>query len=195
MPRFGIAGVAYATIIIQICTLGYMVYAVYKKDILQLCHWTHWRPKWTTVKDIFHIAIPSSISMIFVAVGIFIINAYLRDFGTSVLAIYGVGTRIEQIALLPTIGLSVATSAIIAQNNGAKQFDRVRKTYWLSLLYGSMIILPLVISIWFSQDKLYRLFITPKDAKDAANIIQLGREYTAVVTGLFWGYIFLFITV
>ncbi len=73
--------------------------------------------------------------MVFVAVGIFVINAYLRDFGTAVMAIYGVGTRIEQIVLLPTIGLSIAASAIIAQNNGAKNFARVQEAYKLALIY------------------------------------------------------------
>lgn len=133
--------------------------------------------------------------MIFVAIGIFVINAYLRDFGTAVMAIYGVGTRIEQIVLLPTIGLSIAASAIIAQNNGAKNFTRVRETYKLSLFYGSLVIVPLAVAIWFLQDYLYPLFVTAKDATDAAEIVRLGREYTTVVIGLFWGYIFLFITI
>jgi Na+-driven multidrug efflux pump len=62
-------------------------------------------------------------------------------------------------------------------------------------LYGSLVIIPLAVVIWFLQDYLYPLFVTPKDATDAAEILRLGREYTTVVIGLFWGYIFLFITI
>jgi putative MATE family efflux protein len=194
-PGMGIAGVAWATIIIQLATLLYMIAVLRRRGTFALCHWSGWRPKWNTVRDIFHIAIPASVSMIFVAVGIFVINAFLKDFGTTVMAVYGVGTRIEQLVLLPTIGLSIAASAVIAQNNGAKNFARVRETYNLSLFYGSLVILPLAVAIWFLSDYLYPLFITGKDAANTAEILRLGREYTTVVIGLFWGYIFLFITV
>lgn len=195
IPGMGIAGVAWATIIIQLVTLLYMISVVRKRGIFTLCQWSGWRPRWSVIREILHIAVPASISMIFVAVGIFVINAFLRDFGTAVMAIYGVGTRIEQIVLLPTIGLSIAASAIIAQNNGAGNFARVRETYKLSLIYGALVVIPLALVIWILRDQLYPLFITPKDAEDAVNIVRLGREYTSVVIGLFWGYIFLFITV
>ncbi len=194
-PGMGIAGVAWATILIQLVTLLYMVAVLRRRGTFALCHWSGWRPKWGIVRDILHIAVPASLAMIFVAIGIFVINAFLKDFGTTVMAIYGVGTRIEQLVLLPTIGLSIAASAIIAQNNGAKNFARVRETYKLSLFYGSLVIVPLAVAIWFLQDYLYPLFVTAKDATDAAEILRLGREYTTVVIGLFWGYIFLFITV
>ncbi len=191
----GIAGVAWATIIIQFVTLLYIFFMVRRRGTFALCHWKGWKPSWSVVRSIFHIAIPASVSMIFVAVGIFVINAFLKDFGTTVMAVYGVGTRIEQLVLLPTIGLSIAASAIIAQNNGAGNFARVRETYKLALFYGSLVIIPLAIAIWFLSDYLYPLFVTGKDAVNTADILRLGREYTTVVIGLFWGYIFLFITI
>ena len=77
---FGIAGVAWATIIIQLVTLLYMISVLRRRGTFTLCHWSGWRPKWATIREIFHIAIPASVSMIFVAVGIFVINAFLKDF-------------------------------------------------------------------------------------------------------------------
>lgn len=124
--------------------------------------------------------------MVTVAIGIFIINAFLKEFGTNVMAVYGVGTRIEQIVLLPTIGLSVAASAIIAQNNGAKNYDRVRKTYSLTLLMGGLVVVPLAILIWIFSDRLYPLFINDADPAVTADVLRLGREYTTVIIGLFW---------
>lgn len=194
-PWMGIAGVAWATVSIQLVSLIYMISVLQRRGIFALCHWSWWRPKWQTLREIFHIAIPASLSMIFVAVGIFVINAFLKEFGTNVMAVYGVGTRIEQIVLLPVIGLSIAASAIIAQNNGAKYFNRVRETYKLSLWYGSIVLIPMAIIIWLVSDRLYPLFITSENPETAAEIVRLGREYTTVILGLFWGYIFLFITI
>jgi len=191
----GIAGVAWATVSIQLVSLMYMIWVLHHRGIFGLCHWTGWRPRWETIREIFHIAIPASLSMIFVAVGIFVINAFLKEFGTNVMAVYGVGTRIEQIVLLPVIGLSIASAAIIAQNNGAKNFTRVREAYKLSLWYGSIVLIPMAIIIWLVSDYLYPLFITSDNPETAAEIVRLGREYTMVILGLFWGYIFLFITI
>lgn len=111
--------------------------------------------------------------MIFMTVGIFIINAFLKEFGTVVMAVYGVGTRIEQFVLLPTIGLSIAASAIIAQNNGAKNYARVRATYFYALLYGSLVLIPLALVIWFFQDRLYLLFISSENPAEMAEIIRI----------------------
>ncbi len=194
IPAFGISGLAYATISLQFLWLLYMGFVVSKRGIFAWMRWKHWRLNFSHVKSILSIAIPASLSMMLVSVGIFIINAFLKDFGTTVMAIYGVGTRIEQIVLLPTIGLSVAAAAIIAQNNGAKQFDRVRKTYLLSLLSGVVIVVPLIIAIWFLSDFLYSFFIVGSDPAEEADIFRLWREYTVVVTGLFWAYIAFFIT-
>ncbi len=191
----GIAGVAWATVSIQLVSLMYMIFVLQRQGIFALCHWSGWRPKWITIREIFHIAIPASLSMVFVAVGIFVINAFLKEFGTNVMAIYGVGTRIEQIVLLPIIGLSIGASAIIAQNNGAKNFTRVREAYKLSLWYSSLILVPMVAAIWLLSDYLYPLFISSDNAETASEILRLGREYTTVILGLFWGYIFLFITI
>lgn len=191
----GIAGVAWATVSIQLVSLMYMIWVLQHRGIFRLCHWTGWRPRWQIIWEIFHIAIPASLSMVFVAVGIFVINAFLKEFGTNVMAVYGVGTRIEQIVLLPIIGLSIAASALIAQNNGAKNFSRVRETYKLSLWYGSLVLIPMALMIWLVSDRLYPLFITSDNPETAAEIVRLGREYTTVILGLFWGYIFLFITI
>lgn len=70
----GIAGVAWATIIIQLVSLLYMISVIRRRGTFALCHWSGWRPEWQTIRDIFYIAIPASVSMIFVAIGIFVIN-------------------------------------------------------------------------------------------------------------------------
>ena len=71
--------------------------------------------------------VPASLNMMTVALGIFIITKFLSAFGESTVAAYGAATRIEQIVLLPTIGLNVAALTLAAQNGGAGLFGRVLK--------------------------------------------------------------------
>ena len=50
---------------------------------------------------------------------------------TSELAVagYGAATRIEQVVLLPILGINTAIISIIAQNFGANNLYRVKETY------------------------------------------------------------------
>ena len=87
--------------------------------------------------------------MMTVAVGILIIQAFIGDFSDDAIAAYGIATRIEQIALLPTIGLNIAALSLIGQNNGAKKYGRVREIYRKCLGWGFVIVIPMMIVIQF----------------------------------------------
>jgi len=72
-----------------------------------------------------------------------------------------VAVRIEQIALLPTIGLNIATLAIAGQNYGAKLYRRIQDTLFQSIKYaiillaiGLVLIYPLAPSLiaFFNND-------------------------------------------
>jgi Na+-driven multidrug efflux pump len=51
-------------------------------------------------------------------------------------AAFGIGMRIEQIFLMPVIGLNIATLAIVSQNNGASEYGRIAPTLRLAIRYG-----------------------------------------------------------
>ena len=71
----------------------------------------------------------------------FIITYFLSQFGQAVVAAYGVATRIEQIVLLPALGLNIAVLTLAAQNSGAGRFDRVRQATRTALRYGGYIMI------------------------------------------------------
>jgi Na+-driven multidrug efflux pump len=75
-----------------------------------------------------------------IGAGIFVITYFVSKFGQEAVAAYGVAMRVEQIALLPTIGFNVATSTIVAQNNGAHLFNRVKETLNKASRYGGMVV-------------------------------------------------------
>ena len=59
---------------------------------------------------------PAAANFFTIGLGIFVITYFVSGFGKEAVAAYGAAMRIEQIMLLPTIGLSTATLAIVAQN-------------------------------------------------------------------------------
>jgi Na+-driven multidrug efflux pump len=78
-------------------------------------------------------------NMVTMALGIFIITYFISDFGKEAVAAYGIGTRAVQIVLLPSIGLTMATLTLVAQNNGAALYDRVQEVLRKTLKYGAVI--------------------------------------------------------
>ena len=76
-------------------------------------------------------------SMLFIGVGIFNILYFIGQFGDLATAGYGAALRVEQVFLLPVIGLNTAVLSIGGQNFGAKNYNRIRELYTKALLFGS----------------------------------------------------------
>lgn len=60
-------------------------------------------------------------------------NQVMRYFGATELAIYGIGSNIFSTFQTFSYGIGNAAQPIMAQNLGAKQYERVRKTAWLGI--------------------------------------------------------------
>ena len=75
------------------------------------------------------VAIPSMVQQSIVSIGMLLVQAVVNGFGSSVLAGYTAGMRIESICIVPMIATGNAVSTFTAQNLGAGQPERVRKGY------------------------------------------------------------------
>ncbi len=75
------------------------------------------------------IAVPSIVQQSIVSIGMLLTQSSVNQFGSSALAGYTAGMRLESIAIVPMIGTGNAMSTFTAQNLGAGQPDRVRQGY------------------------------------------------------------------
>ena len=75
------------------------------------------------------IAIPSILQQSIVSIGMLLVQSVVNGFGSSVLAGYSAGTRIESICIVPMISAGNAVSTFTAQNMGARKPERVRAGY------------------------------------------------------------------
>lgn len=80
------------------------------------------------------IAIPSMLQQSIVSVGMLLVQSVVNSFGSSVLAGYTSGMRIESICIVPMIATGNAVSTFTAQNLGAGYEDRVKKGYFSAYL-------------------------------------------------------------
>ncbi len=75
------------------------------------------------------VAIPSMLQQSIVSIGMLLVQSVVNGYGSSVLAGYTAGTRIESICIVPMIASGNAVSTFTAQNLGAGHPERVKKGY------------------------------------------------------------------
>lgn len=79
--------------------------------------------------NMFKVALPSMLQQSIVSVGMLLVQSVVNGFGSSVLAGYTAGMRIESICIVPMIATGNAVSTFTAQNLGAGQPERVKRGY------------------------------------------------------------------
>jgi putative MATE family efflux protein len=137
VPAFGIGGLAIATVISQSIGTIYLAYKINSCKLKKYLTIRCFIPKPEMIKELFSQALPIMFSMLFIGVGIFNILYFIGQFGDLATAGYGAALRVEQVFLLPVIGLNTAVLSIGGQNFGAKKYNRIRELYTKALLFGS----------------------------------------------------------
>ena len=164
IPGFGIAGLAIATVISQLIGTIYLAYKVNDCKIREYLKLQCFIPKFEYLKPLTTQAVPVMFSMLFIGVGIFNILYFIGQFGDLATAGYGAALRVEQVFLLPVIGLNTAVLSIGGQNFGAKAYDRIRELYTKALLFGSSFMAIAGIIIFFGAEFFVSLFTDNQEA-------------------------------
>jgi len=170
----GVKGVAVATVLIQFGVVAYLFNKVIKLDFMRLPRVADFIPHVTHFVELAKQSIPTTLSMLLVAAGSFIIVAYGSKFGESAMAAYGIALRIEQLILLPVIGLNIAALSLTGVNYGAMLIARVRQTFNTGVTYAIVLTAVGAIPLVFFGDVLMRIFT--RDAQ----VISIGVDYLRI---------------
>jgi putative MATE family efflux protein len=186
LPAMGVRGVALATVVIQGLGTVYLAFYLFKSVFFDSDIFKKASIHLQTIKDILGQGIPASLNMATIALGVFIINYFVLLYGgDSTVAAYGVSMRIEQIALIPTIGLNIALLSIIGQNFGSNNIDRIKEARIKGMKYGVIIMLIGTVVIVPLAPLLIKIF----DTNPA--VVSAGTTYLRIEAIAFTTYVFL----
>lgn len=188
-PALGLAGVAWATVLIQLLGVIYMGRVLAKRNIFCQGCWYLFYPQKKYFKEIAKQGFPASLNMMTVAVGVFIITYFIAPFGKAAVAAYGIATRIDQIAVMPSIGLNVAALTLVGQNNGAKKFDRCLEVFKIVMRYGLFLALLGIAGVYFFAEELMAFFTSDPE------VISIGVHYLYISILVYGAYTILYIVV
>ena len=164
VPAFGIAGLAIATVISQLIGTIYLAYKVNNCKIREYLKLVCFIPKFEYLNPLTRQSVPVMFSMLFIGVGIFNILYFIGQFGDLATAGYGAALRVEQVFLLPVIGLNTAVLSIGGQNFGAKAFNRIRELYKKALFFGCSFMVVAGIILFFGAEFFVSLFTDNQEA-------------------------------
>lgn len=173
-PALGFNGIALSTLTSQSGVMFYILWRLLRSELLARCPRDCFWPRLRAFRDITALALPTASSMIIMLIGTFVVQLFLRDFGPDAVAAYGIGLRIEQMLLLPGLGLTIALLPIAAQNIGAGDFDRVREAFAFCCKAGLVLMLAAACLLWFAARPAMSIFTADPD------VIRIGGNYLNV---------------
>ena len=174
IPPLGITGIGIATLIAQFVSLLIILIKILNNQRIKQITLDHFKAKFFFLKNIFFQSMPITIAILGYSIAATVVFTYVGLFGEYAVAGYGSATRIEQVVLLPILGINTAIISIIAQNIGAKYYDRVEQSYFTSIKYGLIIMLIAGVVIFISAD------IVPKFFSSNPDVIMHGSMYLKI---------------
>ncbi len=185
--KWGVAGVAYATILSQ--GIAFFSAILYLNKTHKLISFSLFRMVFD--RDIFlkslRIGLPSGFQHTFVALGMMTLMAIVNTFGTDVIAAYSVGQRIDSFASMFAMNFGLALSTFVGQNIGANKTERVRTGLLATLKMASAITITVTLIVLLGSSRLMGFFTSDPE------VIDIGSGYLSVVAIFYIVFTFMFI--
>lgn len=139
LPALGLAGIAWASLIVFALTCAYLVWALRGTVFLERWRPAYYRPRPRMVAHVVSQATAPTVNMLAIGVCFSVLIGFLAEIDPKAVAGYGIALRLEQVALLALTGLNVALLAVASRNYGANNLSRVGVSYRTTLRYGHMV--------------------------------------------------------
>jgi Na+-driven multidrug efflux pump len=112
--------------------------------------------------------------MLLISIYIMFINRFMAHFGTQYVAAFGVVSRLESVATMPTMAISFAIVTLVGMFYGSKRYDLLK-----SIIYYGM-----KISVLFTSAMGVIFFLIPsiflRIFTSDANLLSLGSAYMRI---------------
>lgn len=156
--RWGVIGVALATVISQFCSMAvsfvYMCrkYPIFRPD---RCYWRWDRSR---ILPVVKIGLPSVLQTVIVSVGFMLLQKLINSYGEVMTAAFTVAARLEIYMLVPMGTINNAMSTFTGQNLGARRLDRIELGAKQSILMSELLALGIGVVFFAFAPQICALF-------------------------------------
>jgi len=173
--RWGIAGAALATVISQAFAFFATMWFLNRSNRIFSINFRDMHFDRAIFMQSVKIGLPTGLQQTFVSIGMMALLKIVNSFGTDVVAAYSAAGRIDNLAILPAMNLSMALSTFVGQNIGAGKAERVNSGLWATIRITVIISILMSLLIVLLKIPLMKLFTTD------AEVIRIGAKYLLIV--------------
>ncbi|MFR3566354.1 MATE family efflux transporter [Paraclostridium sordellii] len=178
--NMGVNGVALATIIAQAVAFIFSVLYLNRKHEVLKIKVRNLKYDLEIFKTGLKLGLPSAIQQTLFSIGNITLQSLVNSYGTSAMAAFGAGSKIETFISLPIMNLGSAVSTFVAQNIGANKVDRVKKGVKSSINMSLSISLFVIIIFFLFKENLIKLFNTDPE------VVSIGCRYLLTIGPFFF---------
>ncbi|KAA9395942.1 MATE family efflux transporter [Haloarcula sp. CBA1130] len=165
-PELGIEGAAIATVFSRALALVVGLAIMFRGNRGVQIHLRDMAPDLSYLRRLVRIGLPASIEGTGRALSMNLLLVIVAMFPDTVVAAYGIGTRVFSVVFLPAIAVARGVETMTGQNMGADKPDRAAKAAGLAatVLFGVLTVAGIL--VWFTAAPIADLFTTNPEVVD-----------------------------
>lgn len=182
--HFGIAGAAVATVLAQglsaVISFGILMRSL--RDFQEENEDAQQMFNVQMLGNMIKVAIPSMLQQSIVSIGMLLVQSVVNGYGSSVLAGYTAGSRIESVCIVPMIASGNAVSTFTAQNLGAGKPERVKRGYLAAVRMVASFAVVLCLMLRLFHESIISSFL---EAGSEQAAFETGNAYLSFISFFF----------
>jgi len=190
-PELGVAGAAWATVIARFVFAAAGVLILYRGFLgIQLRKLS---VAWGMMVNVLKIGVPSCAQWLVRMVSYLYILYFVAEAAplaarsvTEAQAAFGIGLRLDTLALFSGFGWGAAAATLVGQNLGRRRPDRARRASWIALgLNVAMQLILAAVYVLFAEQLLGLMGFDMATGTDAGQVRDIGRTYLYIASSGF----------
>ncbi|WP_261844274.1 MATE family efflux transporter [Aliamphritea ceti] len=184
VPAFGIEGAAIASLLAWGITASLALFNLLLRKrllLLTIVSWSSCVGHWLMVM---RIGFPAALSNMMTPLAAAIMTAVVAEHGAEAVAAFGVGSRLESLALIVNLALSMTLPPFLSQNFGRGSIDRVAKAYRGAMKFALLWQAVVYLILWMFGSGIGGLFSDKPEVVDLIGlwimIVPIGFGFQAV---------------
>jgi putative MATE family efflux protein len=188
-PRLGVEGAALASVMVRGGGFLIGLIVALRRRLLRFS-----APDPHAVPSIVRVGMPLSLAGVLLSIIYMWLTRFTSRFGTSALAALGIGHKMEGLGFIAIVGFSLAASALVGQNLGARQEARAQAAVRLTVGYCLMVTVTTAVAFLLIPATLVGLFTRdPQVIADGVlylrviSLAQIGQSFELILEGALAG--------
>lgn len=177
--RYGAAGAAVATVMSQVGMMAFVILYAIKKYPLLRFRMNKKMLNFSVLKSGTKLSLPSAVQSGSSSIGSLILQRFMNGFGEQTVAAITTAYRVDMVLILPIVNFGSGIATVAAQNTGAGNSERARRTLKIGVFMIAAISLCLTGLILVAGGYLIAMFgLNPES-------VQIGKDFFRAIASCY----------